>query len=237
MSRSEIKYSTENSSCPIKWAAYLHTRGRTLTVLGLTLQYLDTYSLYSGSYFCRHNTPQNYWHAIPRDTSDSQAVHLERHQVPSEPYRSHWEKSIRLSLHDYLHAAYPHSHLPQPPRPSRQNVQTSKYHFDAMSHQQSCIFILHRETSKYNSIFMIQRYQNTTVTSSTIYRNIHCSHPNSTSSMPFWPFCLAVRPLGAQSLRQFDLGSLGPQDCAPLVLTASPIFPRVIVLDLSNLLT
>ena len=161
MSRSEIKYSTENSSCPIKWAAYLHTRGRTLTVLGLTLQYLDTYSLYSGSYFCRHNTSQNYWHAIPRDTSDSQAVHLERHQVPSEPYRSHWEKSIRLSLHDYLHAAYPHSHLSQQPRPSRQNVQTSKYHFDAMSHQQSCIFMLHTETSKFNSIFMIQRHQNT----------------------------------------------------------------------------
>ena len=147
-------------------------------------------------------------HAIPRDTSDSQAVHLERHQVPSEPYRSHWEKSIRLSLHDYLHAAYPHSHLAQPPRPSRQNVQTSKYHFDAMSHQQSCIFILHRETSKYNSIFMIQWYQNTTATSLTTYRNRHWSHPDSTSSKPFWPFCLAVRPQGAQSLRQFDLGSL-----------------------------
>ena len=50
-------------------------------------------------------------------------------------------------------------------------------------------------------------------------------------------FGLAVRPWGAQSLRQLDLGSLGPQDCASLVLTASPIFPRVIVLDSSNLLT
>ena len=45
VSRLEIKYSSENSSCRIKWAAYSHTRGHTPTLpydAKYTLLYLYT---------------------------------------------------------------------------------------------------------------------------------------------------------------------------------------------------
>ena len=72
VSRLEIKYSSENSSCRIKWAAYSHTRGHTPTLPHSAQVYL--YST------CRHTAP----------TGRSQSV---------------------CRCMDYLHSAYPHSHL------------------------------------------------------------------------------------------------------------------------------
>ena len=71
----EIKYSSENSSCRIKWAAYSHTRGHTPTLPRyLALPRLHVYST------CRHTAP----------TGRSQSV---------------------CRCMDYLHPAYPHTHL------------------------------------------------------------------------------------------------------------------------------
>ena len=109
VSRLEIKYSSENSSCRIKWAAYSHTRGHTPT-----LPY-------------------------------SAQVYLARIQYLPPP-RSHWEKSIRLSLHGLFApglSAYPsycYSNLVAKTRIA--NIT------NVMLHKQSNIFMMKTPSSK-----------------------------------------------------------------------------------------